>query len=148
MFAFLSKFIPGLSPIMMYMAIAMVVMCLGFLGYFKYSQHALQEYSKQIGQYQMAVNSQKSVIKQLQQDSEAIKKTNQDLQKTTDLDNDRANKLALTLTKLEQSAILNPALVEQAINRATAERIRCIELVTGASPLKKEVNRTCPQLVK
>jgi uncharacterized membrane protein YhiD involved in acid resistance len=49
---------------------------------------------------------------------------------------------------LTQLSAAKPGLIEKIINNASNEALRCMELASGAEPIKEEKNKLCPELLQ
>lgn len=115
--------------------------------YFKYSQNVIKGLQEQVVVLTVSLETQKKHVASLEKDITLMKKINKEL---TDQERTAAKKeseLAKKLQKLKKVAKAKPKLVEDIINDASKERTRCIELATGAKPIKDEKNSVCPQLL-
>lgn len=139
-------FIKALSPnTWLLIALGGLILISGI--YFKYSQGVIRELQSELVVTKISLETEKKHVKQLEADIILIQKITQDLTDTERKNSQRESELAKTLTKLEKVAKSKPKLVENLINNASKERNRCIELATGATPLKNEKNSVCQQLL-
>lgn len=109
-----------------------------------------------------AVAQQQAVIAQIQEDQKIIKNINSELTATIKSQNrdmdalkDRFNTSANGETRdFGATAAAKPASIEKAINRGTANALRCLEIASGAKLTEKElaastpseINKECPSL--
>lgn len=98
---------------------------------------------------------QQALIEQMKADVEAIQKTNEELQQQNEKQQKDLNNLQTKFNDFGSRAAANPEAASRAMNRGTANALRCLELASGA-PLNekekqakspKEANRECPALI-
>ena len=111
---------------------------------------------------EQAVEQQRQVLEQIRVDQAKIQQLNDSLNKTIkaqsqDLNNlkDRFNTAANGDKRdIGSIAVIKPDSIKRAINKGTANALRCIELASGAPITEKErnattpseINRECPSL--
>jgi hypothetical protein len=109
-----------------------------------------------------AVTQQQEVIKQIQVDQQKIKEINNELNTTIKLQNKDMENLKDRFTttasgekrNFASTASAKPLAVERAVNRGTANAMRCLEIASGATLTEKEsaatkpseINKECPSL--
>jgi TolA-binding protein len=118
-----------------------------------------QENSKRLEE---GIRTQQEAIARMQEDQQRIKELNSELNTTIRLQNkdmenlkDRFNTNAAGEKRdFGKAASAKPSSVERAINRGTANALRCLEIASGA-PLTEaelkattisEINRECPNI--
>ena len=98
---------------------------------------------------------QQLLINQMKEDVAAIQKTNEELQQQNEKQLKDLNNLQTKFNDFGSRAAANPEAAAKAMNRGTANALRCLELASGA-PLNekekqakspKEANRECPALI-
>jgi TolA-binding protein len=102
-----------------------------------------------------AVEQQQAVIQQIQQDQQKIRDINNELNTTIklqnrDMDNlkDRFNQNAAGERRdFGKIAVARPSSVERAVNRGTANALRCLEIASGAPLTEAEKNATTPDKI-
>ena len=101
------------------------------------------------------IKQQRALIEQMKNDFEMIQKTNQVLQAQNEKQRQDINNLQTKFNDFGSRAAANPEAAARAMNRGTANALRCVELASGA-PLNerekqakspKEANRECPALI-
>ena len=101
------------------------------------------------------IKQQQALIEQMKNDFEMIQKTNQVLQAQNEKQRQDINNLQTKFNDFGSRAAANPEAAAKAMNRGTANALRCVELASGA-PLNerekqakspKEANRECPALI-
>ena len=101
------------------------------------------------------IKQQQELIQQMKNDFEMIQKTNEVLQEQNEKQRKDINNLQTKFNDFGSRAAANPEAAAKAMNRGTANALRCIELASGA-PLNekekqakspKEANRECPALI-
>lgn len=111
---------------------------------------------------EQAVEQQRQVLEQIRADQAKIQQLNDSLNKTIkaqsqDLNNlkDRFNTAANGDKRdIGSIAVIKPDSIKRAINKGTANALRCVELASGAPITEKErnattpseINRECPSL--
>lgn len=142
-------FLKGLfSSVTTWLVIAMMAMSTGFFVYYKYTQKEIDNYKLQIGIYQAEVIKRNATIDILKESIDKIQAINKDIQILKDLDNIQKENMSLSLQKLEDAARGKPTLVQGIINKASKDRLRCLEIATGSPVKQEEKNSVCPQLLK
>ena len=98
---------------------------------------------------------QKVLIEQMKEDVVTIQKSNEELQAQNDKQRKDLDSLQTKFNDFGSRAASSPEAATKAINRGTANALRCLELASGA-PLNekekqakspKEANRECPALI-
>ena len=106
-------------------------------------------------QLEDGIKQQQALIEQMKNDFEMIQKTNQVLQAQNEKQRQDINNLQTKFNDFGSRAAANPEAAARAMNRGTANALRCVELASGA-PLNerekqakspKEANRECPALI-
>lgn len=110
---------------------------------------------------QTVIESQKKTLDQLKTDVENMNKIQSELDKKLKETSAQVSDLKKHFTTsangkrrdFDNIAAKKPGLVENIINKATQDALRCNELVTGAEPTPDELsgkvqNKMCPQLLK
>jgi uncharacterized protein HemX len=101
------------------------------------------------------IMEQQLLINQMKEDVQAIQKTNEELQQQNEKQQKDLNNLQTKFNDFGSRAAANPEAAARAMNRGTANALRCLELASGA-PLNekekqakspKEANRECPALI-
>jgi gas vesicle protein len=101
------------------------------------------------------IKQQQVLIEQMKNDFEMIQKTNEVLQAQNEKQRQDINNLQTKFNDFGSRAAANPEAAARAMNRGTANALRCVELASGA-PLNerekqakspKEANRECPALI-
>lgn len=101
------------------------------------------------------IMEQQLLINQMKEDVAAIQKTNEELQIQNDKQKKDLDNLQTKFSDFGARAASNAEAATKAINRGTANALRCLELASGA-PLNekekqakspKEANRECPALI-
>ena len=101
------------------------------------------------------IKQQQALIEQMKNDFEIIQKTNEVLQAQNEKQRQDINNLQTKFNDFGSRAAANPEAAARAMNRGTANALRCVELASGA-PLNerekqakspKEANRECPALI-
>ena len=115
--------------------------------WFHHNEAQLQLKSSEITALQISDAAQKQAIAQAATDAATIQSIDSSLSAIQQANFNQALVLANALAKLDAAAVLNPALVEAKINKASDNRNRCLALVTGAPLLKDETNPVCPQVL-
>ena len=101
------------------------------------------------------IKQQQALIEQMKNDFEMIQKTNEVLQAQNEKQRQDINNLQTKFNDFGSRAAANPEAAAKAMNRGTANALRCVELASGA-PLNerekqakspKEANRECPALI-
>jgi gas vesicle protein len=101
------------------------------------------------------IKQQQVLIEQMKNDFEMIQKTNEVLQAQNEKQRQDINNLQTKFNDFGSRAAANPEAAAKAMNRGTANALRCVELASGA-PLNekekqakspKEANRECPALI-
>ena len=101
------------------------------------------------------IRQQQALIEQMKMDFEMIQKTNEVLQAQNEKQRQDINNLQTKFNDFGSRAAANPEAAAKAMNRGTANALRCVELASGA-PLNerekqakspKEANRECPALI-
>jgi hypothetical protein len=128
--------------------IVFAVICGLFYWYFSYSQAKIALLNKQVMAYEIANEEMTKVLEATQYDAKKIQELNQALRIVESEDYKRFKGLSDTLSKLDKVHTSKAGLLERLINTASRERNRCFEIVTGATPIKNEKNRICPQLLR
>lgn len=128
--------------------IVFMAMCGIFFWYYKDSQNTISQLNKKIAAIEIANQELTKTLDLTKLDAKKIQELNQALRIVETEDYKRFKELGDTLSKLDKVHTSKAGLLERLINRASKERNRCIEIVTGASPMKGEENRVCQQLFK
>ena len=101
------------------------------------------------------IMEQQLLINQMKEDVVAIQKSNEELQAQNDKQKKDLDNLQNKFSDFGARAAANAEAATKAINRGTANALRCLELASGA-PLNekekqakspKEANRECPPLI-
>ena len=106
-------------------------------------------------QLEDGIRQQQALIEQIKTDFELIQSTNQVLQVQNEQQRKDINNLQTKFNDFGSRAAANPEAAAKAINRGTANALRCIELASGAAlneqekqaKSPKEANRECPALI-
>jgi Holliday junction resolvasome RuvABC ATP-dependent DNA helicase subunit len=132
-----------------YLTIGTIVLLLLFGIYFKYTEQRLEKKAQEIAELQIQVSIQNKTIEEIKEDSKKIVEIkNKLLEMEKDFSNSKAE-LNQKLMKLYNTAKNKPQLVENIINNATKERLRCIEIATGDIPVEiDDKNSVCKELIK
>lgn len=101
------------------------------------------------------LRQQQALIEQMKMDFEMIQKTNQVLQVQNEKQRQDINNLQTKFNDFGSRAAANPEAAARAMNRGTANALRCVELASGAAlnerekqaKSPKEANRECPALI-
>ena len=131
-----------------YIIIAFTLFALAFGGYFWYSQNVIANLNREVAAKDLALEENKKLIQNLKIDVEDIKTVNKELANIEREATANAAEQADKLRDLEEIVNKKPKIVQDLVNQATVNRLRCFELATGAAPKKDEVNKTCPHLLK
>lgn len=115
--------------------------------WFHHNENQLQLKSSEITALQISDANQKAALAQAAKDAETIQDISTQLITIERNNAGQAAELTAALAKLDALAVEKPSMVEAIINKASDERNRCLALVTGALPVKKEVNSICPQVL-
>ena len=106
-------------------------------------------------QLEDGIRQQQALIEQIKTDFELIQSTNQVLQVQNEQQRKDINNLQTKFNDFGSRAAANPEAAAKAMNRGTANALRCIELASGAAlnerekqaKSPKEANRECPALI-
>jgi hypothetical protein len=138
----------GFSKNNVYLMIGGLILFLLFCGVIKYQQYRIESLNVQVSELELISKTQKLIIEQLKFDITHIQKINIELVKKEREAVIQATKLTQKLNKLNSAATGKPKLVEKLVNNASKERIRCLEIASGAIPQQSEKNTVCPHLVE
>lgn len=105
---------------------------------------------------QNSIKKQKEILRAQLQDTKEIQDANEELRKRSKILQKEKDNLTKKLSKheLDVLAQAKPGLVENIINNASKNAMRCVEILTG-SPLtedelsavkKSEINQECPEI--
>jgi len=138
------------------MAFFAIVACAGLVyGYYVWSQGKITSLKEDITKLESTVNYQNKVIAGLERDMADIRTANDHLNQ---LNQDAAASLEALRKKFNEHdwatmVASKPGLVATILNEAEKQRIRCIELATGAKLTEDEkngkvINKVCPSYFK
>lgn len=130
-----------------YMLIAFAVAASIMLGYFSYSQYEMKKLNQLVEAQKTDILAQDALITQLEKDAKDIKEANQKLSNIIQTQNTQSQSLEEKLNKLKGTSPQKAAALERLINIASAQRIRCIAIATGAVVKDGEINGVCPQFM-
>jgi chromosome segregation ATPase len=127
---------------------------LGSYWYVKSLESKLQLSQTSISNLQQGINTQKNTITAIQAEAKTIARTTQEYNQRLQNQNQEIRELNNKFTKsannrerdLGNLASQRPQLIENIINRATAQARRCMEIAMGAEPTEQEKND--PKLAK
>ena len=130
-------------PLMIFSGLLIVAV----VGYFFWSQNELKKLNTNLAEKNAAIKIQENTITTILEDFGIVTEITKNMTNIERMNSDRYKELSNTLRKLDSTARARPGLVENAVNNASKERNRCIEIATGAKPLKGEKNRVCPHFM-
>ena len=113
--------------------VAVLAICAGVAGYFKYTQDQLAELNQQVATKDFALKAATATIEQQQADmkrqQEIMNKTNEDFQAARSRVGELENKFSQI--DLDRRARDDAAKLEEKVNNATKKVFRCIEDVVN-----------------
>lgn len=138
----------GLSTVQMYISIALVVLLLAMGGtaywYWNYSQNKIQTLATDLNDAKANLEVQKLTIDSMKENQDRIRdslvelyKVAEDSRKDIDELRTKFNKNGRDLGKLAQK---KTGLVQNIVNKGTANALRCMEIETGAELTEGEKN--------
>ena len=147
-----------LSSIKVYLIIGAIFLAMLGLGYWYYqdSQKRISTLVESNAKLQIAIDLQEGAIKSLQQDAklqaEILTRTYDQFNDARGMVQDLQDKLARH--ELGALAVQKPELVENLINKGTANANRCIAILSGcpltkaekSATKKSEINTECPSI--
>lgn len=137
-----------ISKYKIYLYIIVVALFLANLGYIQYLRYDNLSLTTQNITLSQTLENTNKKVENLQTSIKQITAINEDYIKTVDKLNNSQKALDEKLGKLEHAALGKPSLVKTRVNKASKERNRCFELVTGSPKIKNEKNSVCPDMVK
>jgi predicted Holliday junction resolvase-like endonuclease len=146
----------GLSSIKYIAILGMILVVVGGMYYVSNLKAELAIERENVKKLETAIETQKQVINQYQQDIAQQQQINRDLQSAAEMQRRDIDSLRKRFTgaNLGKLAKVDPNAVESKINRGSANATRCFEIASG-SPLTerernakdaKEFNPECPSL--
>lgn len=146
----------GLSSLKYIAILGIVLVVVGGLYHVANLQAQLAIERENVKKLETAIEEQKQVINQYQQDIAQQQQINKELQSAAEMQRRDIDSLRkrFTVANLGKLAKVNPDMVESKINRGSANATRCFEIASG-SPLTerernakdaKEFNPECPSL--
>lgn len=134
-----------LSSSKAYIAVAVVVAASMVFLYVSYLNNKVDSLSGALISQRIVAGEQQKTIITLNNSIGEMKAINKQVAEITRQAQEQEKKLIDSLDKLGKVTAGKPKLVEGIINRAAKDRLRCIEIATGAEIKKDESNRVCPQ---
>lgn len=147
-FSSLLGLIPGVSTVELVVGGLAIAAVLGGIIYIKMLRAEVDAATQRETVYKASISSLNQTMDAMKLDVVKIQKVNQVLAANAAKNRDQKDALDIKLDKIDNIDVKKAKLLEDAINNASRERSRCAALATGATPMKKEVNRTCPQFLK
>lgn len=130
--------------IVMFLILITILGTSGTIGYFYYkkSQETILQLQSNNSKLEVAVNELSQTITSLEKNYQSANTVIKELNDTLSATRVRNRELADRLAKhdLNMLALEKPKLVEKIINNASAEALRCFELLSGAPLNEKEKN--------
>lgn len=137
-----------------YVAVIAIVITLisGTILYINYLKSENNDLTNSVISLQEAIDTQKETIDILVKDIKTIQEVNKNVEAVKDSNNKKLQELDKKFNgndkPFSKIAYENTQLVEDAINAATVEKLRCFELLTGQKAEKDETNSLCPDFIK
>lgn len=118
-----------------------------FYWYYNSSQTRIQVLSNNNSVLSTAVEANEQTIKEMQENAQLMNSTLTELNTVLAYTRDQNNRLQRHLSEhdIGELAGSRPVLVENIINQATDDVLRCFELITGAPLTTAEINAVTPE---
>jgi chromosome segregation ATPase len=153
--------IPGLSTVKIAIVGAVILAVLGGMWYVTGLRADLERSQNSVQELKSAVQTQHDTISSIREDQQMIRSINSDLMNQIRIQNQELDRLEDRFARRDDGdqsfgtlAASKPGLVENIINKATSEALRCTELAMGAelteeetsATKKSQINSECPSL--
>jgi len=140
----------GLNKIFLGIALTVAVSVGGYIYYLKSENETLEANNQK---YEMVVEQQEQTIEQKKADIRDIKEANKNVDKQQEQTRETEKNLDQKFNKKERDltdlSLAKPGLIENIINDATKESIRCNEIAMGAEIKESDKdNSECQELVQ
>lgn len=136
------------SAYKLYIYLTLALIALGSVGGAIWYVNSLQKENAALEQsvstLQDSLKTQKETIRSLQEDAKKIKAANNNVNVVRDVNNKKLDNLNNQFKGFTEKTVSKTNETEAAINKATKDKLRCFELLTGQKANKDETNSSCP----
>lgn len=137
----------------MYTAVAAIIIASisGTAWYINHLQSENATLTENVATLKTSIKEQKEAIEVLIKDIKKIQEVNKNVADVRDANNKKFQELDKKFNgnskPFSKIAYENTQLVEDVINKAAVEKLRCFELLTGQKAEKNETNSLCPDYI-
>ena len=139
------------GKIKMLLIVTAIIGAVGFGAwkYYQYTQGQILVYATNAAQAEQAAIESNAALESMQQDLKNVQKQFNEVTEEFSNAQKRVDTLEEKLSEhdLGQLAQARPGLVENIINNASNEVIRCVEILSGSPLTEKEINATKPSKI-
>ena len=137
-----------LNAVKMAIASTVILSLAGAFWYVSGLRADLQQSQQNVATLEQSVKQQSDLIDQMQRDQREIIAARDEMQKLISRQSDEIDELRSTFNEsadgserdFGELALAKPGLVENIINRASTDALRCLELASGAQPTQEEID--------